>query len=53
MKENETITMEVTPEERDLIMAVRNYCKSYPNGYPRLLEFAQDLFEELTDMPKN
>ena len=53
MKQKEqTIKMEVTPEEENLIMAIRNYCNSYPNGYPELLDYAQDIFEELTDMPK-
>ena len=31
-------TMRVTPEERDLIEQIRNYNRSYPNGYPKLLE---------------
>lgn len=48
----EKIKMEVTSEERDLIEAIRNYCNSYPNGYPRLLEYAQDIFDRMTDMPK-
>ena len=32
--------MELTPEERELIEAVRNYNKSYPDGYPQLLLYA-------------
>ena len=48
----EKIKMEVTAEEQDLIEAIRNYCNSYPNGYPRLLEYAQDIVERMTDMPK-
>ncbi|MGN0029071.1 MAG: hypothetical protein ACI35Q_04990 [Marinilabiliaceae bacterium] len=44
--------MKLTPEEAELIEAIRNYCDSFPNGYPALLEFARDLFEKLTDMPK-
>lgn len=44
--------MLVTLDEQELIMAIRNYCSSYPNGYPRLLEFAQDIFDRMTDMPK-
>jgi hypothetical protein len=51
-QKKETIKMEVTPEEQDLIEAIRNYCNSYPDGYPALLEFAQDIFDRMTDMPK-
>ena len=43
--------MQVTSEEQDLIQAIRNYC--YPNGYPQLLIYAQDIFDRLTDMPKD
>lgn len=50
-RKNETIMMGVTSEEQDLIEAIRNYCKSYPNGYPELLEYAQDIFDRMTDMP--
>lgn len=48
----ETEKMELTLEERELIEAIRNYCKSYPNGHPNLLIFAQELFDRLIDMPK-
>ena len=39
--------MEVTPEERELLEAVRNYNKSYPDGHPQLLWYAQELFDNL------
>lgn len=52
MKKQETVKMTITLEEQELIMAIRNYCNSYPNGYPDLLEFAQDIFDRMTDMPK-
>lgn len=52
MQEKRDITIKVTSEEENLIMAIRNYVNSYPNGYPRLLEYAQDIFDRLTDMPK-
>ncbi|MCQ2280826.1 MAG: hypothetical protein MJZ49_08525 [Bacteroidales bacterium] len=42
-----TEKMEVTPEERELIEAVRNYNSSYPNGHPRLLLYAQELFDNM------
>lgn len=51
-QKRETTKIEVTPEEQDLIEAIRNYCNSYPNGYPELLEYAQDIFDRMTDMPK-
>lgn len=53
MKKQETIKMNVTPEEEELIKAIRNYCNSYPNGYPDLLDYAEDLFQRMTDMPKD
>lgn len=52
MKEKRDITIKVTSEEEDLIKAIRNYTESYPDGYPQLLEYAQDIFDRLTDMPK-
>lgn len=39
--------MEVTPEEKELIEVVRNYNKSYPDGHPQLLWYAQELFDNL------
>ena len=53
MKRKGTINLEVTPEEEELIKAIRNYCNSYPNGYPDLLDYAEDLFQRMTDMPKD
>ena len=53
MMKHETIKMNVTSEEEELIKAIRNYCDSYPNGYPELLDYAEDLFQRMTDMPKN
>ena len=45
--------MELSFEEKELIESIRNYCNSYPNGNPQLLEYAQDLFDRITDMPKD
>lgn len=47
-----TIQIKVTEEEEELIMAIRNYCDSYPDGYPDLLDYAQDIFDRMTYMPK-
>lgn len=52
MRKRDTIKMEVTPEEEELIKAIRNYCASYPNGYPELLDYAEDISQRMTDMPK-
>lgn len=43
--------MEVTPEERELLERMRNYNKSYPNGYPQLLWDLQELFDEMVRQP--
>ena len=43
--------MQVTPEERELLAAVRNYNKSFPDGYPELLWYAQQLFDNMLRQP--
>ena len=53
MREKQKFKMELSFEEKELIESIRNYCNSYPNGYPQLLEYAQDLFDRITDMPKD
>ena len=53
MKKKQRFKMELSFEEKELIESIRNYCNSYPNGYPQLLEYAQDLFDRITDMPKD
>lgn len=45
------IKMLVTPEEQELLEAIRNYNKSYPDGYPQLLFYANQLFDELVKQP--
>ncbi len=50
--ENKKIKIEVTPEELELIEAIRNYRSSFPNGYPQLLWYAQELFDRLVDLPE-
>ncbi len=49
MKTEETIRIEVTEREAELIFMIRNYVKSFLNGYPQLLEAAQRLFDELVE----
>lgn len=38
---------EITEEENDLIEAIRNYRRAYPNGKKELLYYAKQVFEEL------
>ena len=38
MREKQKFKMELSFEEKELIESIRNYCNSYPNGYPQLLE---------------
>ena len=47
----ETETMKVTLEERDLIEQMRHYNRSYPNGYPRLLEIIIEKFYSMLRQP--
>lgn len=49
--EQETEWMKVTDDERELIESIRNYNKSFPNGYPQLLWFAQQLFDNMLRQP--
>lgn len=46
---NKLTKRELTEEEWELIEAIRNYKLSYPNGYPNLLFYAQEKFDELID----
>ena len=41
----------LTIEELELIEAIRNVRRAYPNGYDELLYYAQQLFDELVEMP--
>lgn len=43
--------MKLTKEEEELIAAIRNYRKGFPDSYPNLLYYAQQIFDELTDLP--
>lgn len=48
-----TVKRELTEQEWDLIEMIRDYQKSFPNGYPRLLWEIQKLFDEMVDLPKD
>ena len=47
----ETVIMEVSEEEAELLAAIRNYNKSFPDGYPQLLWYAQELFDNIIRQP--
>lgn len=48
-----TVKRELTEQEWDLIEMIRDYQKSFPNGYPQLLWEIQELFDEMVDLPKD
>lgn len=50
MKEKK-MKIEVTEEEFELLESIRNYNKSFPDGYPELLFYAQELFDSMLRMP--
>lgn len=43
--------IKLTEKEEELIRAIRNYQKSFPNGFPQMLYYIQQLVDELTDLP--
>jgi hypothetical protein len=43
--------MEVTYEEKELLESIRNYNRSFPDGYPELLWYAQELFDSIVRQP--
>ena len=43
--------MAITPEEKELIESLRNYNRSYPNGYPELLWDLPQLFDSMVRQP--
>lgn len=45
--------MALSEKEVDLVSAIRNYKQSYPNGYPELLWYAQQLFDELIETQRD
>lgn len=49
MKNDLTCRFALTEIEAELICAIRNYVRSYPNGHPELLWYAQKIFDELVE----
>lgn len=50
MKEK-TMKVEVTESEFELLESIRNYNRSYPDGYPELLWYAQQVFDSMLRKP--
>lgn len=46
------IMEKLSDKEEELIAAIRNYRRGYPDSYPNLLYYAQQIFDELTDLPE-
>jgi len=40
------------PEEEDLVLAIRNLVRSFPNGYEEQLYLVQQLLDAMTDLPR-
>lgn len=47
MNNENTTSQELTDKEWELIQAIRNYKKAYPNGAKRLLSYIKEIFDEL------
>lgn len=45
--------VKLTEKEYDLIMAIRNYKNSYPNGYPEIRFYVERVFYELIAEAEN
>jgi hypothetical protein len=48
--DTKTLKVDLTEDEWELIEAILNYKLAYPIGYPNLLFYAQQKFDELTDI---
>ena len=46
-----TLKIALSEEEYELLEAIRNYNKSFPDGYPQLLLYVQDLLDKLIRQP--
>nr|DAI20152.1 MAG TPA: hypothetical protein [Caudoviricetes sp.] len=49
MQEELTTSQELTEQEWDLIQAIRNYKRAYPNGSRNLLAYIYELLARLLD----
>ncbi len=48
-KKQKMSTINVTEEEEELLIAIRNYVRSFPNGDPELRWYAEKLFDIMMD----
>lgn len=48
-KKQKMLTIKVTEEEEELLTAIRNYVRSFPNGDPELRWYAEKLFGIMMD----
>ena len=53
INQRDTIKATLTEKEFDLIEAIRNYKKSYPNGYPEIRWYTERVFNELIAEAEN
>lgn len=51
--QRDMIKATLTEKEFDLIEAIRNYKKSYPNGYPEIRWYIERVFNELIAEAEN
>lgn len=49
--ERKTLKVTVSEEEHKLLEAIRNYNKSFPDGYPQLRWYAQELLDNMLRQP--
>lgn len=45
--EHETVSRELTDQEWELIQAIRNYKRAYPNGAKRLYAYIMEVLDNL------
>lgn len=48
-KKQKMLTIKVTEEEEELLAAIRNYVRSFPDGNPELRWYAEKLFDIMMD----
>lgn len=51
--QRDMVKTSLTEKEFDLIEAIRNYKKSYPNGYPEIRWYIEKIFNELMAEAEN
>ena len=46
-RKEEMVSRELTDKEWELIEAIRNYKKAYPNGAKRLISYIREILDDL------